>query len=73
LAAVRYKQVACFLTHDQHDNLKRLSAESLVPMQVILRQAMDKILADYKTRPRKYRDEYISIRLARLGKKEGKR
>jgi hypothetical protein len=53
--------------------LKRLSAETLIPMQVILRQAVDKILADYKMRPKKYRDEYIRARIARLAKKRVKR
>jgi hypothetical protein len=72
MAAVNYKQIACFVTRDQHDDLKRLSAETLVPMQVILRQAVDKILADYKIRPKKYRDEYIDARLARLPKEGGK-
>jgi hypothetical protein len=72
VAAVNYKQIACFLTRDQHDDLKRLSAQTLVPMQVILRQAVDKILADYKIRPKKYQDEHINARLAGLSKKGGK-
>jgi hypothetical protein len=72
MAAVSYKQIACYLTRNQHDNLKRLSAQTLVPMQVILRQAVDKILIDYKIRPRKYRDEHINTRLAGLSKKGGK-
>jgi Ribbon-helix-helix domain len=66
MAAVNNKQVACFLRTSQHDDLKRLSAETLIPMQTILRQAVDKILADYKIRPKKYRAEYISARLAGL-------
>jgi hypothetical protein len=72
VAAVNYKQIACFLTRKQHEALKRLSAQTLVPMQVILRQAVDKILADYKIRPKKYQDEHISARLAELPKKRGK-
>ncbi|MGC2459890.1 MAG: ribbon-helix-helix domain-containing protein [Steroidobacteraceae bacterium] len=73
MAAVNYKQIACFLTPGQHEELKRLSAETLVPMQVILRQAVDKILAEYKIRPKSYRDEHINARLAALAKKRGKR
>jgi hypothetical protein len=69
LASVNYKQIACFITPDQHSALKRLSAETLIPMQVILRQSVDKILADYKIRPKKYRDEYIRARISRLAKK----
>lgn len=72
MAAVNYKQIACFLTRDQHNALKRVSAETLVPIQVILRQAVDKIVADYKIRPKKYRDEHIRARLARLSKKGAK-
>ena len=72
MAAVSYKQIACYLTRNQHDNLKRLSAQTLVPMQVILRQAVDKILVDYKIRPKKYRDEHINARLAGLSKKGAK-
>jgi ribbon-helix-helix protein len=72
MAAVSYKQIACYLTRNQHDNLKRLSAQTLVPMQVILRQAVDKILVDYKIRPKKYRDEYINTRLAGLSEKGDK-
>jgi hypothetical protein len=73
LASVNYKQIACFLTQDQHHALKRLSAEALVPMQVILRQAVDTILTDYKRRPKEYRNANIRARLARLSKKGGKR
>jgi hypothetical protein len=69
LASVNYKQIACFLTQDQHDRLKRLSAEALVPMQVILRQAVDNVLADYKRRPKQYRNANIRARVARLSKK----
>jgi len=72
LAAVNYKQVACFLTRKQHEHLKRLSAATLVPMQVILRQAVDIILAEYKVRPKSYRDKHVRARLAALPKKRGK-
>lgn len=73
MAAVNYKPIACYLTPAQHRVLKRLSAKTLVPMQVILRQAVDTILAEYRIRPNKYRDEYINTRLARLPGKRGKR
>jgi hypothetical protein len=73
MAAVNYKQIACFLTRNQHENLRRLSAQTLVPMQVILRQAVDKILADYKIRPKKYQNEHINARLAELPKRGSKR
>jgi hypothetical protein len=73
MAAVNYKQVACFLTPRQHEDLKKLSAKTLVPLQVILRQAVDGILLEYKLRPNKYRGEYIDTRIAGLAKKRGKR
>ena len=72
MAAVNYKPIACYLTPVQHEKLKRLSAKTLVPMQVILRQAVDTILAEYKVRPDKYREEYVNTRLARLPKGRSK-
>ena len=71
MAAVNYKQVACYLTVDQHHDLKRLSAETLIPVQKILRQAVDRIIADYKVRP-KTRAAYINSQLAKLKTKRAR-
>lgn len=65
MGTVNYKQVACYLTSDQHDDLKRLSAKTLIPVQRILRQAVDRILADYKARPRNL-GASVNSRLTRL-------
>jgi hypothetical protein len=65
MSSVNYKPVACYLRPDQHQDLKRLSAETLIPFQRLLRQAVDKILVDYKIRP-KSRAASINARLAKL-------
>jgi Ribbon-helix-helix domain len=65
MGSVNYKPVACYLTPDQHRDLKRLSAETLIPFQRLLRQAVDNILVDYNNRP-KSRAARISARLVKL-------
>jgi hypothetical protein len=72
MAARNYKQIACYLTLDQHLDLKRLSAETLIPVQKILRQAVDGIIADYEIRP-KSRAAYINSRLAKLKTKRARK
>ena len=67
MAAINYRQVACFLTQDQHEGLKRLSAETHVPMQVYMRHAMQSLLADHGILPRII-DEVLDARIAGLRK-----
>lgn len=68
MAAKDLVQVACYLRPEQHEGLKRLSEETLVPMQVYLRHAVDKLLADHKIQPRQVSDEMLSHRVAGLKK-----
>ena len=65
--AASYKQVALFLTPEQHAGLKRLSAETFVPMQVYMRYAIQKLLADHHILPREY-NEVLDHRVSGLRK-----
>lgn len=65
--ATHYKQVALFLTAKQHEGLKRLSAETFVPMQVYMRYAIQRLLADHHILPREY-NEVLENRVAGLKK-----
>ena len=65
----KYKQVACYITPEQHDLLKQLSDETLVPMQAILRQAVNMILAKYLKMPKTFDKEYFDSRM--MGLKKG--
>lgn len=68
MAATNYRQVACFLTPEQHDGLKRLAKETHIPMQVFLRRAVDELLAKYHVVPKRVADEFLDHRLAGLRK-----
>ena len=69
MAATKYKQIACYITPEQHELLRQLSDETKVPMQAILRQAVNMILGHYKKLPKSYDDEYVHSRI--LGIKRG--
>jgi len=68
MAATKTIQVACYLTPEQHEGLKRLSADKLVPMQVYLRYAVDRLLQDHHIVPRRIPDEMLDARLGGLKK-----
>jgi hypothetical protein len=63
MAAVTYKQIACYITPEQHALLKQLSDETKVPMQALLRQGVSMLLGHYKKLPKKHDDEYASARI----------
>jgi hypothetical protein len=71
MATTKTVQVACYLTPEQHEGLKRLSAEALVPMQIYLRYAVDRLLQDHHIVPRRVPDEMLDARIA--GRKRGAR
>ena len=48
MAAVNYKQVACYLEEEQINELKKIIAKTKVPMQVYLRYAVDELLRQYR-------------------------
>jgi hypothetical protein len=66
VASKRYKQVACFLTPEQHRGLKRLSEETHIPMQVFLRRTVDEALVRYGVKPKAYSDAFLDHRLIKL-------
>jgi Ribbon-helix-helix domain len=70
VAAKSYRQVACFLTPEQHDGLKRLSRETHIPMQVFLRKAVDDALARYgiKCKGNGSKDDFLDRGLINLRK-----
>jgi hypothetical protein len=47
MAVKNVKQIACYITHDQHTALKALNARTRVPMQEYLREAVKDLLAKY--------------------------
>ena len=69
MAATSFKQIACYVTPEQHRLLQRLSTETLVPMQAILRQAVNDMLYKYRMLPKRFDDEYVETRI--LGLKKG--
>ena len=68
VTAKSYRQVACFLTPEQHDGLKRLSKETHIPMQVFLRKAVDDALARYGVKGRRTKDDFLDRGLINLRK-----
>jgi hypothetical protein len=66
MASTSYKQIACYITPQQHDLLKELSVETLVPMQAILRQGVNMILHRNGKLPKTMDDEYIEKRITGL-------
>jgi hypothetical protein len=44
----RVKQIALYVTHEQHAALRKLSARTRVPQSAFLREAVDDLLAKYK-------------------------
>jgi Ribbon-helix-helix domain len=68
VAAKSYRQVACVLTPEQHDGLKRLSKETHIPMQVFLRKAVDDALARYGIRGKCANDDFLDRGLINLRK-----
>ena len=69
MVATNFRQVACYLTPEQHDRLRELSDETMVPMQAILRQAVNDILAKHHKLPKRVDEEYLSKRI--IGLKKG--
>ena len=63
-----YKQVACFLTPEQHRGLKRLSEETHIPMQVFLRKTVEDVLVRYGVKRRRNSDTFLDRRLLNLRK-----
>jgi hypothetical protein len=63
-----YKQVACFLTPEQHRDLKRLSEETHIPMQVFLRKTVDDALVRYGVKRKHSSDAFLDRRLLSLRK-----
>lgn len=68
VVAKSYRQVACFLTPEQHDGLKRLSKETHIPMQVFLRKAVDDALARYGVKGKDTNDDFLDRGLINLRK-----
>jgi hypothetical protein len=68
VTAKSYRQVACFLTPEQHDGLKRLSKETHIPMQVFLRKAVDDALARYGIKGKGSKDDFLERGLINLRK-----
>lgn len=66
MATKSYKQVACFLTPEQHDGLKRLSRETHIPIQVFLRKAVDDALVRYGIKGKGTKDQFLDRRLMDL-------
>jgi hypothetical protein len=69
MAARTYKQVACFLTPEQHEALKRLSGETHIPMQVFLRRTVDEALVRYGVKRKADADAFLDRRLLKLRKR----
>ena len=69
MAAKSYKQVACFLTPEQHRGLKRLSEDTHIPMQVFLRKAVDEALIRYGVKRKAEPDAFLDHRLLQLRKR----
>jgi hypothetical protein len=68
VASKTYKQVACFLTPEQHRGLKRLSEETHIPMQVFLRKTVDDVLVRYGVKRKRDSDAFLDRRLLSLRK-----
>jgi len=68
VASKAYKQVACFLTPEQHRGLKRLSEETHIPMQVFLRKTVDDALVRYGVKRGRSSDAFLDRRLLNLRK-----
>ena len=69
MVSKRYKQVACFLTPEQHQGLKRLSEETHIPMQVFLRKTVDEALVRYGVKRKADADAFLDHRLLKLRKR----
>lgn len=51
MVATNVRQIACYLTPDQHEALKALSARTRIRMQEFLREAVDDVLKKHNATP----------------------
>jgi predicted kinase len=68
MAVKELVQVACYLRPEQHANLKRLSDETIVPMQVYLRYAVDQLLEKHHLQARATNPEILDHRVRGMRK-----
>jgi hypothetical protein len=73
MVSTNFQQVACYLTPEQHAGLKRLSDETLVPMQIYIRYAITELLMKHNIMLRSPAalDEIVGARIT--GRKKGAR